>query len=60
MMIKPRCPFCGNKMELNHYRQAYWYDCYQCRIQSPATGTSEAALAKAMHADLPKEEQHGL
>lgn len=61
MMFEPCCPYCGGKMDLNHYMQVYWYDCYKCRVYSPAAGTSEAALEKAMtRVEIPKEEQHGL
>lgn len=47
----PTCPYCGGEMELMRYAQAYWYECLRagCRTHSPAAGSEEDALGKAMH-----------
>lgn len=51
----PTCPYCGGEMELMRYAQAYWYECLRagCRTHSPAAGSEEDALGKAMRRESP-------
>lgn len=67
MTETPKCPYCGEELEVTHafvsdataaHKLVYTCFCHECGVYTPKRSTPEEALSAALHrAELKKDEK---